>query len=111
MWIIYLSIGAIILSLAYLGFVAFKTFKESKPAINRLNETIARVQQKADTLKVESDQLTKSQQEIVSDIDYKKEAVSYTTDAAKDTLATFKKLVKIRPIAKLKRKKSRTPAY
>lgn len=112
MWIVYLSIAAIIVSLAYLGFIAFKTFKATKPAINRLNETVARVQQKADTLKVESDALTKSQQEIMADIDYKKEAVSFTTDAAKDTLATIKKLVKIRPMAKLRRKKkSRTPAY
>ncbi|WP_053366397.1 DUF948 domain-containing protein [Bacillus sp. FJAT-27245] len=112
MWIVYLSIAAIILSLGYLGYVAFKAFKEAKPALNRLNETIARVQQKADTLKVESDQLTKSQQELLADIDYKKEAVSFTADAAKDTLATVKKLVKIRPVAKLnRRKKSRTPAY
>ncbi|RDU38817.1 DUF948 domain-containing protein [Neobacillus piezotolerans] len=112
MWIVYLSIAAVILSLAYLGFAAFKTFKEAKPAINRLNETVARVQQKADTLKVESDQLAKSQQELIADIDYKKEAVTFTADAAKDTLSTFKKLVKIRPSIKLKgKKKTRTPAY
>lgn len=112
MWIVYLSIAAIIVSLAYLGFIAFKTFKEAKPAINRLNETVARVQQKADTLKVESTALTESQQDLIEDINYKKQAFTFTVNAAKRTVSSFKNLWKIRPLAKLsRRKKARTPAY
>ncbi|WP_059170348.1 DUF948 domain-containing protein [Bacillus sp. FJAT-27445] len=112
MWIVYMSIAVILLSLAYLGYFAFKTFKEAKPAINRLNETVARVQRQADTLKVESSKLADSQHEITADIEYKKQAVSYTVDSAKSTFASLKKLLKIRPMAKLKRrKKSRTPAF
>ncbi|CEG27009.1 DUF948 domain-containing protein [Bacillus sp. B-jedd] len=112
MWIVYLSIVAIIVSLGYLGFSAFKTFKEAKPAINRLNETVARVQQKADTLKVESAALSESQQDLIEDINYKKQAVTFTVNAAKRTASSFKKLWKIKPLAKLSRKrKTRTPAY
>jgi uncharacterized protein YoxC len=112
MWIVYISIAIVVISLAYLGFVAFKSFKAAKPAINELNETIARVQRKADTLKVETTALTENQQELMADIDHKKQAVTFTVDAAKRTLATSKKLVKIKPMAKVARKKrTRTPAY
>ncbi|RHW38074.1 DUF948 domain-containing protein [Neobacillus notoginsengisoli] len=112
MILVYVSIAVIVISLGYFGFVAFKTIKAAKPAINQLNETVARVQRKADTLKVESVQLTECQQELVEDINDKKQAVSFTVNAAKRTAKTLAKLWKIRPMAKLARKKkTRTLAY
>ncbi|WP_043932735.1 DUF948 domain-containing protein [Bacillus sp. EB01] len=112
MFIVYVSIAIFLAAICYLGFSAFKTLKASKPAINQLNETIARIQRKVDTIRVETTYLTESQQEIKEDIDYKKEAIQFTTDAGKRTLNTFKKLVKIKPLSKAsQKKKSRGPAY
>ncbi|OCA81556.1 hypothetical protein A8F94_22050 [Bacillus sp. FJAT-27225] len=112
MWIVYISIAIFVGAIGFLGYSAFKTLKASKPAIDQLNETVARLQRKVDTIKVETTQLTENQQEIMEDIDYKKEAIQYTTEAGKQTVANVKKLIKFRPLSKVSRKKkSRRPAY
>ncbi|WP_180955091.1 DUF948 domain-containing protein [Peribacillus deserti] len=85
MVIVYISLAAIVLSLVFLGVYAFKTFKRVKPAINSLSETAARLQQKTDTIKVESTQLTENQQQLMTDIQVKKEAVTSTIENAKQT--------------------------
>ncbi|WP_174732617.1 DUF948 domain-containing protein [Mesobacillus harenae] len=100
MIIVYLSIALIIGALIYLGITAYKTYKDAKPAIEKLSDTASRVQVQTDTLKVESNKLTENQQQLMNDVDEKKEAVMQTVDAAKQTPKSIKKLVKIKPIAR-----------
>ncbi|WP_051348537.1 DUF948 domain-containing protein [Peribacillus kribbensis] len=85
MIIVYISLAVIVLSLVYLGVYAFKTFKAVKPAIDNMSNTAARLQQKTDTIKVETNQLTEHQQQLMTDIQVKKEAVNLTIQSAKDT--------------------------
>ncbi|PLR76839.1 DUF948 domain-containing protein [Bacillus sp. V3-13] len=104
MFIIYLSIALVVGSLIYLGYSAFKTFKEAKPAIDKLSQSAARVQKQTDSIRTETDELTTNQQQIVADIQEKKAAVNSAIKAVKETTQSFKKLVKINPIAHLQRK-------
>lgn len=90
MIIVWISLGVFVLSLIYLGFFTFKTFKDSKPAIDNVTGTVARLQAEADQIKSETDHLTEVQQGITKDVQYKKEAVQYTVDAAKKTPEPFK---------------------
>ncbi|MFJ7676618.1 DUF948 domain-containing protein [Peribacillus sp. NPDC097206] len=92
MIIVYISLALFIGSIIYLAFFAFKTFKDSKPTIDNVNETVARMQAKTDQIKSETDHLAETQQEITEDVQYKKEAVQYTVDAAKQTPQPFKNI-------------------
>lgn len=105
MFIVYLSIALIVASLVFLGWYAYKTFKETKPAINEVNHTIVRVQQKTNSIKAETTVLTQNQQELMADIEYKKQAVTSTINEAKQTAASVKHLFKIKPFAKVERKR------
>ncbi|NHM32687.1 DUF948 domain-containing protein [Neobacillus terrae] len=105
MWIVYLSLIVIVASLAYLGWFAFKTLKAAKPTINALNHTVARVQQKTDRIKDETDKLTLNQQELMADINFKKEAVNSVVGEAKQTAFSVKKLFKFKPMAIVARKR------
>ncbi|MBM7693614.1 uncharacterized protein YoxC [Peribacillus deserti] len=107
MVIVYISLAVILLSLVFLGVYAFKTFKSVKPAINSLSETAARLQQKTDTIKVESTQLTENQQQIMTDIQVKKEAVTLTIENAKQTPKPIIQLwKKFKPAAESKNKQN-----
>ncbi|WP_110928558.1 DUF948 domain-containing protein [Bacillus massiliglaciei] len=90
MIIVYASLAVIVGSLLYLGFIGFKTYKETKPSIDSAKETVQRMQAKAEQITDETDQLTKNQQEITEDIQVKKEKVQITIDAAKNAPKGFK---------------------
>ncbi|MGE7761705.1 DUF948 domain-containing protein [Peribacillus sp. NPDC097895] len=90
MIIVYISLALFIGSIIYLAFFAFKTFKESKPTIENVTETVTRIQAKTNQIKSETDQLAMTQHGITEDVQYKKEAVQYTVDAAKQTPEPFK---------------------
>ena len=92
MIIVWISLAVFVLSLIYLGVYAFKTFKNSKPAIENVTGTVARLQAEADQIKSETDHLTEVQQGITKDVQYKKESVQYTVDAAKQTPKPFKEI-------------------
>ncbi|WHY56464.1 DUF948 domain-containing protein [Peribacillus simplex] len=92
MIIVYISLALFIGSIIYLAFFAFKTFKDSKPTIDNVTETVTRIQAKTDQIKSETDQLAMTQQEISEDVQYKKEAVQYTVDAAKEIPEPFKNI-------------------
>ncbi|MGE7183828.1 DUF948 domain-containing protein [Peribacillus sp. NPDC006672] len=92
MVIVYISLALFIGSIIYFAFFAFKTFKESKPTIESVAETVSRIQAKTDQIKSETDQLAMTQLEITEDVQYKKEAVLYTVDAAKKTPEPFKNI-------------------
>ncbi|WP_409297047.1 DUF948 domain-containing protein [Peribacillus sp. SCS-26] len=106
MIIVYISLAVILLSLGYLGYFAFKTFKRVKPAINDLSQTAARMQQRTDTIKVESTQLTEHQQQLMTDIQVKKEAVNSTIQKAKQTPKPVMQLWKKMKPAKVEKKNS-----
>lgn len=72
MIIVYISLALFIGSIIYLAFFAFKTFKDSKPTIENVTETVTRIQAKTDQIKSETDQLAMTQQEINEDVQYKK---------------------------------------
>jgi uncharacterized protein YoxC len=90
--IVYISLALFIGSIIYLAFCAFKTFKDSKPTIENVTETVTRIQAKTDQIKSETDQLAMTQQEITEDVQYKKEAVQYTVDVAKEIPEPFKNI-------------------
>lgn len=92
MVIVYISLALFIGSIIYLAFFAFKTFKDSKPTIDNVTETVTRIQAKTEQIKSETDQLAMTQQGITEDVQYKKEAVQYTVDAAKQTPEPFKNI-------------------
>jgi uncharacterized protein YoxC len=103
MIIVYISIAVIVASLAYLGFVAFKTFKESKPTIESLQETATRVQAKTDAIKEETDLLTFKQQKLMTDFEKKKKAVNTVVFSVKQTPVVFKNALVAKPVAALER--------
>lgn len=105
MIIVYLSLALFIGSVAYLGYAAYKTFKEAKPAMNTLNEMAGRLQVRADTLKTETEKLKNSQEELMNDIEGKKKAIQSALFAVKQTPVMFKQLLKIKPVAKLEMKR------
>ncbi|MFJ7510542.1 DUF948 domain-containing protein [Peribacillus simplex] len=92
MVIVYISLALFIGSIIYLAFFAFKTFKDSKPTIDNVKETVTRIQAKTDQIKSETDQLAMTQHEITEDVQYKKEAVQYTVDSAKEMPEPFKNI-------------------
>ncbi|KON67051.1 hypothetical protein AKG34_24055 [Peribacillus butanolivorans] len=92
MLIVYISLALFIGAIFYLVFFALKTYKDTKPAIENVTETVARIQAKTDQIKSETDQLALRQQEITEDVQYKKEAVQYTVDAAKQMPEPFKNI-------------------
>lgn len=103
MIIVYISIAVIVASLAYLGFVAFKTFKAAKPQIESLQATATRVQAKTNAIKHETDKLTVHQQQLKSDFEEKKKAVNTVVFSVKQTPAILKNAVTVKPVAALDR--------
>lgn len=103
MVIVYISIAVIIASLAYLGFVAFKTFKAAKPTIESLRQTATRVQAKTNAIKEETDQLTVHQQQLMTDFEQKKKAVNTVVSSVKQTPVVFKHALIAKPVAALER--------
>ncbi|HZG70995.1 MAG TPA: DUF948 domain-containing protein [Chondromyces sp.] len=94
MWIVYLSLALVVGSLIYLGYSGYKTYKSAKPKIDHITEVANRMQQRTQTIKAETDVLTKNQQEIMLDVEEKKEAVQSTVNVAKQTPQTAKQLAK-----------------
>jgi len=103
MIIVYISIAVIVASLAYLGFVAFKTFKAAKPKIESLQETASRVQVKTNAIKHETDKLTIHQQQLMTDFEEKKKAVNTVVFSVKQTPVVFKNALVAKPVAALER--------
>lgn len=107
MIIVYLSIGLFVISLIYLGYTAFKTFKDMKPDIKRVQDTTVRIQKKADKIKVEMNQLTQTQREIQTDIEKKKQTVNEIVESAKETPRLLKQVweegKRVPPLSHLKR--------
>jgi uncharacterized protein YoxC len=103
MIIVWISIAVIVASLAYLGFVAFKTFKAAKPTIESLQATATRVQAKTNAIKHETDKLTVHQQQLMTDFEEKKKAVNTVIFSVKQTPAVFKNAVIAKPVAALER--------
>jgi uncharacterized protein YoxC len=103
MIIVYISIAVIVASLAYLGFVAFKTFKAAKPKIESLQETATRVQVKTNAIKHETDKLTIHQQQLMTDFEEKKKAVNTVVFSVKQTPVVFKNALVAKPVAALER--------
>jgi uncharacterized protein YoxC len=101
MVIVYISLAVIFGSLGYLGFVVFKTLKAAKPSIENLQNTAARVQLKSDAIKQETDKLAANQQQLMTDIEYKKAAVDTVVSSVKQTPVAFKGLMKVKPVAAL----------
>ncbi|CAM4040897.1 DUF948 domain-containing protein [Mesobacillus thioparans] len=104
MIIVYLSIAVIVAALAYLGFVAFKTFKEAKPTIDGLQETATRVQNKTNAIKEETDSLKFKQQKLMTDFEKKKKAVNSVVFSVKQTPVEFKNALVAKPVAELEQK-------
>lgn len=92
MIIVYLSIALVVGSLIYLTFSAVKTFKDTKPVMNRITKTSAMIQAKTEQVKTETDKLALTQMEITSDVQYKKNAVQGTIDTMKETQQRFKEV-------------------
>ncbi|WP_210363982.1 DUF948 domain-containing protein [Bacillus sp. REN3] len=101
MIIVYISLAVIAASLVYLGFTLFKTFKETKPAIEKMQESATRVQAKTNAIKQETDRLTTNQQQLLSDFEEKKTAVNTLVFSVKQTPAIFKGAIKVKPVAEL----------
>jgi uncharacterized protein YoxC len=92
MIIVYLSIALVIGAIIYLSIYAVKTFKDTKPVMNRITETTARIQAKSEQITMETDKLSVTQQGIASDVQFKKNAVQETIDTVKETPQRFKQL-------------------
>jgi uncharacterized protein YoxC len=103
LFIVYISIAVIIASLAYLGFVAFKTFKKAKPTIESLQQTATRVQAKTNAIKEETDLLTVHQQQLMTDFEQKKKAVNTVVFSVKQVPVVFKHALVAKPVAALER--------
>jgi uncharacterized protein YoxC len=104
MTIVYLSLAVIVAALAYLGFVAYKTYKDAKPTIDSLQETATRVQNKTNAVKEETDSLKFKQQKLMTDFEKKKKAVNTVVFSVKQTPVEFKNALVAKPVAELEQK-------
>ncbi|WHX41646.1 DUF948 domain-containing protein [Mesobacillus sp. AQ2] len=104
MIIVYISIAVIVAALAYLGYVAYKTFKDAKPTIDSLQETATRVQNKTNAIKEETDSLKFKQQKLMTDFEKKKKAVNTVVFSVKQTPVEFKNALVAKPVAELEQK-------
>jgi uncharacterized protein YoxC len=89
---VYISLVIVIGALVYLAIAAYKTYKETKPAMKQLQDTTTRMQAEMIRVKDETDQLTAKQQEITDDMQYKKQAVMYTVESAKEASQSIKQI-------------------
>ena len=105
MIIVWISVGLIVASLVYFGIVAVKTMKESKPVINNMNATVTRIKQQTDTIKMQTEHLTETQAKISEDLAYKKEAINYPVNEAKQIAPRLKTLWAATPFSSLMPKK------
>jgi uncharacterized protein YoxC len=104
MIIVYISIAVTVAALAYLGYVAFKTYKDAKPTIESLQETATRVQAKTNAIKEETDSLKFKQEKLMTDFDKKKKAVDTVVFSVKQTPVQFKNALVAKPVAELEQK-------
>ena len=107
MIIVWISVAIIVGSLIYLGISSFQTFKDTKPTITEIQASVTRIQQQTDTIKHETNRLTETQQAIMNDVEYKKSAINYPVNQAKNILPSAKKLWESTPAAKLMPDKKR----
>jgi uncharacterized protein YoxC len=94
MWIVYLSIAIVLVALIMLAVSAMKTFKDTKPAIASINQTVNNIQADMDRVTAETDQLQTTQGEIQADIQKKKSSIMYTVNEAKRTPKVAKEFAK-----------------
>ncbi|XXM72560.1 DUF948 domain-containing protein [Lysinibacillus sphaericus] len=94
MWLIYLSIAIVAVALILLAVSAMKTFKETKPAIDSINQTVSNIQADMNRVTAETEQLQTTQGEIQSDIQMKKSSIMYTVNEAKRTPKVAKEFAK-----------------
>ncbi|PFG03178.1 DUF948 domain-containing protein [Bacillus sp. es.036] len=93
MVIVYISIGIVVLSIIYLGYIAVKNMKETKKSLTDLSETAARFQEKVDQINEETTKLTTTAASISEGIQTKKETVQSVIQTAKSSPEPFKNLV------------------
>lgn len=91
MIIVYISLAVIGGAVLYLLFTAIGLYKNTKPAIERLNAVTVSMQAQMDKIKSETNELTATQQSIQADIAYKKAVFKSILNAAKQTPNIVKK--------------------
>ncbi len=94
MWILYVSIGLIVVAIGMLAVSLMKTVKTTRPVINEMNHTVASIQSRMDKISSEATQLQETQGEIQGDIEYKKSAINHLVQEAKRTPEIMKEFVK-----------------
>lgn len=105
MIIVWISVGLIVASLVFLGIFAVRTMKESKPVITKMNATVTRIKQQTDTVKAQTEHLTETQTKITEDMEYKKQAINYPVNEAKQIVPRLKTLWAATPFSDLLPKK------
>jgi uncharacterized protein YoxC len=90
MWIVYASIGLMVIALVMLGVALMKTVKTTRPVINDMNQTVASIQTRMDKISSEANQLQETQVEIQGDIEYKKTTITNTIQEVKRTPEVLK---------------------
>lgn len=105
MVIVWISVGLIVASLVFLGIFAVKTMKEAKPVMTKMNATITRIQQQTETIKLHTDHLNATQAKMTADIEYKKQAIHYPVNEAKQIVPRLKTLWAATPFSSLMPKK------
>ncbi|MFC7783871.1 MULTISPECIES: DUF948 domain-containing protein [unclassified Rossellomorea] len=90
MWIVYASIGLMVISLVMLGVALMKTVNTTRPVINDMNQTVASIQTRMDKISTEANQLQETQGEIQGDIEYKKTTITSTIQEVKRTPEVLK---------------------
>lgn len=105
MIIVWVSLAVIVAAIVYLGIFAFRTFKESKPTIEKIKATTTRIQQQTDSITQETNSLSAKQEQLMEDINYKKEAINVPINAAKGAVPRLKSLWKSTPYSNLTQKK------
>lgn len=105
MIIVWISVALIIASLVFLGITAVRTMKEAKPVVTKMNATITRIKQQTDTIKMQTDHLTATQARMSEDMEYKKNAINYPVNEAKQIVPRLKTLWAATPFSDVISKK------
>ncbi|WP_064093293.1 DUF948 domain-containing protein [Rossellomorea aquimaris] len=94
MWIVYASIGLVVISIIILSFTLIQTLKTTRPMINNMNQTVLNIQNSIDGINSEANQLQATQVEIQEDIEDKKLAITNTINEVKQTPNVLKEFMK-----------------
>ena len=91
-WLLYFSIGIVVLAIVFLAIYAIKIFKNTTSTIKELNTVSGRIQSRIESLTDKAEGIQQKTELINEDIEYKKQSVQVLLDSFKETKPSLRSL-------------------